>query len=506
MASCKKRRTSRGAVVTLLSVPPSPCRSEHIPSLASPISRTSASVSDTISSCSPSPILTQASPPGAVPCKSFRLGSRSRASGSGFGPAGPQPSISARDAKTAPLRKVTSGLIAAYKHINEVYYARKRKRTTEAKSYDYTVKSGEVWMDRYVVEKVLGKGSFGQVVRALDKKSMTQVAIKIVKKRKPFLVQAQSEIKILETISRLDGEERFNMVRILDHFVHKEHQCIVFELLSHNLWDLLRNTDCEGVSLNLVKKFGRQILEALAFLALPQINIVHCDLKPENILLRNPKRSLIKIIDFGSSCKADERIHTYIQSRFYRAPEIMLKLPYTVAIDMWSLGCILCELHTGVPLFQGDTEHDQMARIVEVLGLPPSHMIEKSDRASHFFVQESDSSWSLRPVQNRMRTIPGTRALSDVLGVYTGGPKGKRKGQPGHDSSDYHDFHDILQLMLTFDTSSRISPLQALQHPFFSPSSSEAPSSPAPIPSKFSLLCKNSSSHTLSSEEVPACR
>lgn len=79
----------------------------------------------------------------------------------------------------------------------------------------------------------------------------------------------------------------------------------------------------------------------------PSFQIIHCDLKPENILLAQPNRSAIKVIDFGSSCFQDKRMYTYIQSRFYRAPEVILGLPYGPPIDMWSTGCILVELYTG---------------------------------------------------------------------------------------------------------------------------------------------------------------
>ena len=86
--------------------------------------------------------------------------------------------------------------------------------------------------------------------------------------------------------------------------------------------------------------------------------IIHCDLKPENILLREPTKSAIEIIDLGSSCYTHEKIYTYIQSRFYRAPEIMLGIPYTTRIDMWSFGCILAELFKGYPIFPGESESE----------------------------------------------------------------------------------------------------------------------------------------------------
>ena len=89
-------------------------------------------------------------------------------------------------------------------------------------------------------------------------------------------------------------------------------------------------------------------------------NIIHCDMKPENILLRQSNKSGIKVIDFGSGTYQNEQFYTYIQSRFYRAPEIMMGIRYTPAIDMWSFGCILFELFNGHPLFTGEDEKEQM--------------------------------------------------------------------------------------------------------------------------------------------------
>ena len=201
------------------------------------------------------------------------------------------------------------------------------------------------------------------------------MAIKIIKSKKPFALQAQTEIELLRALRSADRDDKQNIVRLLDHFVYRGHECLVFEMLSYNLYELLKNTQFHGVSLNLVRKFAKQILHALAFLARPDVAVIHCDLKPENILLRHPKRSAIKVIDFGSSCRSDRRMYSYIQSRFYRSPEVMLGLPYTVAIDVWSLGCILVEMHTGEPLFSGSDQLDQMRRLVEVLGMPPESMV-----------------------------------------------------------------------------------------------------------------------------------
>ena len=94
---------------------------------------------------------------------------------------------------------------------------------------------------------------------------------------------------------------------------------------------------------------------------------------------------MTQVIDFGSSCYENHRVYTYIQSRFYRAPEVILGLRYGLPIDMWSLGCILAELHLGYPLLPGEDESDQLACMIELLGMPPPRLIEQSKRAKMFF-------------------------------------------------------------------------------------------------------------------------
>ena len=99
-----------------------------------------------------------------------------------------------------------------------------------------------------------------------------------------------------------------SIVQLKHTFMFRRHLCLVFELLSYNLYELLRNTNFRGVSLNLTRKFAQQLCTALLFLSMPDINVIHCDLKPENILLCNPKRSAVRIVDFGSSCQVGQRV------------------------------------------------------------------------------------------------------------------------------------------------------------------------------------------------------
>ena len=163
------------------------------------------------------------------------------------------------------------------------------------------------------------------------------------------------------------------MVRLLDSFVFRGHLCLVFELLSINLYELIKMNQHRGFSINLLRVFLKQIIEAQIIIA--KSHTIHCDLKPENILLCELTSPHIKIIDFGSACKENQTIFTYIQSRFYRSPEVILGIGYSSAIDIWSIGCIAAELFFGLPLFPGHSEYNQICRIVDMFGLPPTYML-----------------------------------------------------------------------------------------------------------------------------------
>ncbi|CAD5213625.1 unnamed protein product [Bursaphelenchus okinawaensis] len=353
-----------------------------------------------------------------------------------------------------------------------------RSESQESKddeNYDYRITIGEIFNYRYKVEKKIGSGSFGQVVKCFDMVENDYVALKIIKNKKPFHDQARIEIKLLELLNTHHSEARNCVVKLKSSFTWRKHLCLVFELLSYNLYDLLRNTNFRGVSLNLTRKFGQQLAHTLCFLAQPDLNIIHCDLKPENVLLCNPKRSTIKIIDFGSSCQYDNRIYQYIQSRFYRSPEVLLGISYGRQIDMWSLGCILVELHTGEPLFPGHSEYDQMMRIVEVMGIPPAHMLNVSPKTKRFFTVNDKGEYFVRRSREAKASYrpPGTRRLHDILGVEIGGPLGRRYGEAGHAVEDYTKFKDLITRMLDFNPVKRITAQEAVRHPFLYKSTSD---------------------------------
>ncbi|XP_021572528.1 dual specificity tyrosine-phosphorylation-regulated kinase 2 [Carlito syrichta] len=314
---------------------------------------------------------------------------------------------------------------------------------------------------RYEVLKVIGKGSFGQVVKAYDHKAHQHVALKMVRNEKRFHRQAAEEVRILEHLRRQDRDNSMNVIHMLESFTFRSHICMTFELLSLNLYELIKKNKFQGFSLPLVRKFAHSILQCLD--ALHRHRIIHCDLKPENILLKQQGRSGIKVIDFGSSCYEHQRVYTYIQSRFYRAPEVILGARYGMPIDMWSLGCILAELLTGYPLLPGEDEGDQLACMIELLGMPSPKLLDASKRAKNFVSSKG---------YPRYCTVT---TLSDGSVVLNGGRsrRGKLRGPP--ESREWASalkgcddplFLDFLKQCLEWDPTVRMTPGQALRHPW----------------------------------------
>ncbi|XP_077121335.1 dual specificity tyrosine-phosphorylation-regulated kinase 2 isoform X2 [Ranitomeya variabilis] len=312
---------------------------------------------------------------------------------------------------------------------------------------------------RYEVLKVIGKGSFGQVVKAYDHKLHQHVALKMVRNEKRFHRQAAEEIRILEHLKKQDKDNNMNVIHMLENFTFRNHICMTFELLSMNLYELIKKNKFQGFSLPLVRKFAHSILQCLD--ALHKNRIIHCDLKPENILLKQQGRSGIKVIDFGSSCYEHQRVYTYIQSRFYRAPEVILGGRYGMPIDMWSLGCILAELLTGYPLLPGEDEGDQLACMIELLGMPSQKLLDSSKRGKNFVSSKGYPRYcTVTTLPDGSVVLNGSRSRRGKLR----GPPGSRDWVTALKGCDDPMFLDFLAQCLEWDPALRMTPSQALRH------------------------------------------
>ncbi|KAI1468003.1 uncharacterized protein F4812DRAFT_459287 [Daldinia caldariorum] len=318
---------------------------------------------------------------------------------------------------------------------------------------DYSIVIGDHLAYRYEIVDVLGKGSFGQVVRCIDHKTGVLVAVKIIRNKKRFHQQALVEVNILQKLREWDPQNRHSMVNFTHSFYFRGHLCISTELLDMNLYEFIKSNAFRGFSLKLIRRFTKQMLSSLNLLK--QHKVIHCDLKPENILLRHPMHSEIKVIDFGSSCFENEKVYTYIQSRFYRSPEVILGMTYGLPIDMWSLGCILAELYTGVPIFPGENEQEQLACIMEVFGPPEKHLIEKSTRKKLFF--DSMGKPRLTVSSKGRRRRPSSKTLQQAI------------------KCDDEPFLDFLARCLRWDPDRRLKPEDAIRHEFITGQKTSVP-------------------------------
>jgi len=201
--------------------------------------------------------------------------------------------------------------------------------------------------NRYKITAQLGAGqaAFSQALQcvdlsASDSRSGTQrgsnedasrnvrqewVCLKVIKNNKDYFDQSLDEIKLLRTINEGADCDAKHILKMYDYFYYKEHLVIVSELLAENLFEFgrqLRESDMEPFfTLSRLRRISHQVLTALEYIH--SLNLIHCDIKPENIVMSNYTSCDIKIIDFGSSCYTTDRATSYIQSRSYRAPEVI---------------------------------------------------------------------------------------------------------------------------------------------------------------------------------------
>ncbi|CAH8612767.1 unnamed protein product [Dicrocoelium dendriticum] len=188
-----------------------------------------------------------------------------------------------------------------------------------------------------------------------------------------------------------------------------------------------------------------------------------------------PLRYRVKVIDFGSACHSSKAVqNTYLQSRYYRAPEILLGLPFNEAIDIWSLGCVIAKLFLGWPLYPGSSEYDQMRYIVETQGLPPPDLLQNAGKRNTFFVRDPyHCDWRLK-TQEEYALETGQQAkearkyfftslsqICDVSGLLPSDDFDSELEQ-----EDRQQFASLLSLMLKMRPTERVLPDNALFHPF----------------------------------------
>ncbi|KAL0239895.1 hypothetical protein GEMRC1_010003 [Eukaryota sp. GEM-RC1] len=290
-------------------------------------------------------------------------------------------------------------------------------------------------LSSYEVLNVIGEGSYGVVLRCLDKESNSVVAIKRFKNTEDDEAIERISIRECRMLRMLQHE---NVVKLLKAFKHKGRLHMVFNYADYNMLEVLESHH-NGLPINKIRWYLYQLIRALSFIH--QQGVLHRDIKLENLLVT--KDDLLYLCDFGFARKAshsdliNETLTEYVATRWYRSPSLLLGLPYNNAVDMWATGCVLAELATGRPLFAGDSDVDQLSLILSTLGPLPPCLIEVLQKNPRF---RGYSSMRLR-------------SKDDVFRPYL-----PIIGQSGV---------DLMQKMLDLDESRIITASEALSHPFF---------------------------------------
>ena len=307
-------------------------------------------------------------------------------------------------------------------------------------SHHYNAQIGDHINYRFEIRSLLGKGAFGQVLRCFDHKTQKNVAVKIIINTPQMTKQGKRELEILQ---KMVSDKKNYIIQLQDSFTFRNHVCGVFEVLGQNLYDYSKSMRFRPMPMTQVMNIAKQVLIALKYCH--SHNIVHCDLKPENIMFLSGSTKDVELIDFGSSCYVGDLHFDYIQSRYYRAPEVIMGLKYGPPMDMWSFAGIVVEMLIGKPLFAGSNETEQIAKYVELLGLPPREMVMSGRMSMKYF----NESGILRNVRGTKRIIPKSVTIQSLTNI---------KNQA---------LVDLLMKCLVWDQTKRITAQEALNHPWF---------------------------------------
>ena len=265
-------------------------------------------------------------------------------------------------------------------HYKEIYFIRNEPIQRDILQIDpeyfiFTV--NEHIRYRYQQLEELGRGSFGSVLKCYDHKTHKLVAVKLVRDRPKIHKQVLLEKEVFDSIKT---------PILYESFFYRGFYGFVFELLGIDIYTTIKNNKFQGLDPSRLHIVSKNVIEALSFIH--SLGFVHCDLKPENILWSTPRKTNARLIDYGCCCRIGSPLFQYIQSRFYRAPEVIIGAPYGIEIDIWSFGCVLHEMKTGKVLFPGVDEKQQFGMYVAALGQPTDRDLEGASRLSEFYNED----------------------------------------------------------------------------------------------------------------------
>eukprot|EP01059_Diplonema_ambulator_P005526 TRINITY_DN15281_c2_g1_i1.p1 TRINITY_DN15281_c2_g1~~TRINITY_DN15281_c2_g1_i1.p1 ORF type:complete len:359 (+),score=104.59 TRINITY_DN15281_c2_g1_i1:70-1146(+) len=263
--------------------------------------------------------------------------------------------------------------------------ARRSQRRRVEKEGHYQWRKGACIDRRYEIIKLLGEGTFAKVLLCEDRKVKEEVAVKVVRNVKRYCDGAEIEAKMLRDIEEANVKRLTAFPPLLDHFVERGHYCMVFPHYGPSIYQVLFRNDHAPYTSEAIHAIAYYLLKALSFLH--SLRIIHTDIKPENVLFKDrhmvkytngfmsPLNCEIVLVDYGSAQYDYEPKGPAIQTRNYRAPEVMAtEGNWSMPADMWSVGCMLVELLTGEFIFNTDNTMEHLAAIEKLTGPLPSFL------------------------------------------------------------------------------------------------------------------------------------
>jgi len=334
----------------------------------------------------------------------------------------------------------------------------------------YRPSLGEVIDERYHVTEIgCGKGVYAGVVKAKDQKGEYAgvVAIKILRKNDLMTKAAGKEVEHLQKLKAQDPGNSSYIIRLHDSFAYRSHFCMVFECMWDNVRSALKKlTKGKGFNLQAVRAYTKQLLVGLRHMR--QCQIVHADIKPDNILM-SEAHDYVKFCDLGTAVEISGcTISPYLGSGAYRPPEICLGCEWGYPIDMWALGCTVCEMFTGKVMMSSGSNNEHLRLIMEYKGKIPGKVIRKGRKWKDHFTDNLDFKYlDKENVERIITNLTAKRSIKDTV-MERVAPEKRTSSAPEdqHYVRKVGMFADLLEQMLALDADKRITPEDALKHPF----------------------------------------
>eukprot|EP01084_Bolivina_argentea_P123466 218801_1 len=349
----------------------------------------------------------------------------------------------------------------------------------------YVTVPGDIILGKYCVMGISGKGAYSSVLRVEENNGningKSEFVIKIIRNNEFMKKQGIGEVNFLNEISECLNKNKIHIILLHNSFWYRNHLCLLFESMKCDLRHLLNNINVSfgGLSISAVYEYCKQLLSALV--VLDELGIIHADIKPDNILVSSDYR-FVKLCDFGSSYKLSEvEISPTIGSRYYRAPEIMIGIKCKPSCDIWSLGCSLFEIYCSNFLFKGDDNNQMLLNIVSLCCFDKNILLQYKNGMfynSHFngngdFLENKFDSVAQFDIQiphklylnnNHNKYNQKIKILYDKL--QNNSNKNITVKLNYNEKIKLNQFADLLSKMLNLNVNKRITPKQALKHPF----------------------------------------